>query len=161
MVAAWDNFLVAQVGASAALAGLLFVGISINMNRILQFPVLTDRALEALTLLFSILITSSLLLVPGIGSFELGVEVLTAGAVAGAVLTTLAARVLKKTEPQWIGAHRTETGLIELVVVLYLAGGGLLIAIGNAGLFVLVPAILLSYLIAILISWVLLVEINR
>jgi hypothetical protein len=28
----WENFLVAQVGASAALAGLVFVGVSINQG---------------------------------------------------------------------------------------------------------------------------------
>ncbi len=158
---AWANFLVAQVGASAALAGLLFVGISINMNRILQFPVLTDRALEALTLLFTILIGASLLLVPGIGTLELGVEVLVTGAAAGAILSTLAFRVLRKTDRPWIRAHRWETALTEVVVALYLAGGVALIAIGSPGLFVVVPAILLSYLIAIEISWILLVEINR
>jgi hypothetical protein len=160
-VTAWDNFFVAQVGASAALAGLLFVGISINMNRILKFTVLTDRALEALIVLFTILIASSLLLVPGIGSFELGVLVLVVGVVVAAVLTTLAVRVLWKTEPQWIGPTRFETGLLGVIVALYLAGGAVLVVIGTPGLFVLVPAILLSYLIAILISWVLLVEINR
>jgi hypothetical protein len=158
---AWDNFFVAQVGASAALAGLLFVGISINMNRILQFPVLTDRALEALVLLFTILVASTLLLVPGIGTFELGAEVLVTGAVAAYILTTLATRVLRKTDPRWLGPHRWETVLIECVVALYLAGGVVLVVVGAPGLFVLVPAILLSYLIAILISWVLLVEINR
>jgi hypothetical protein len=160
-LAAWDNFFVAQVGASAALAGLLFVGISINMNRILQFPVLTDRALQALTLLFTILIACSLLLVPGIGPLEFGVEIIVVGAVAGAILTTLAGRVLRKTERQWIGPHRWETVLIEVVVALYVAGGVVLSVVGDTGLFVVVPAILLSYLIAILISWVLLVEINR
>jgi hypothetical protein len=158
---AWDNFFVAQVGASAALAGLLFVGISINMNRILQFPVLTDRALQALTLLFTILVACSLLLVPGIGSLEFGVEAIVVGAVAGGILTTLAGRVLRKTERQWIAPHRAETVLIEIVVALYIAGGVVLILVGTTGLTVIVPAILLSYLIAIEISWVLLVEINR
>lgn len=158
---AWDNFFVAQVGASAALAGLLFVGISLNMNRIVQLPVLADRALEALTLLFTILIAASLLLVPGIGFFEQGVLMLATGAVAGAILTTLGARVLRQTDRRWIAPHRWETALIELVVVLYLAGGSVLVLYGSPGLFVLVPAVMLSYMIAILIAWVLLVEINR
>jgi hypothetical protein len=161
LLASWDNFFVAQVGASAALAGLLFVGLSINMNRILQFPVLPDRALEALTLLFTILVVSSLLLVPGIGSLELGVEVLVAGAAAAAILTAIASRVLRKTDPRWQRPRRAETVMIETVVALYLAGGVVLVVVGTTGLFVLVPAILVSYMIAIMISWVLLVEVNR
>ncbi len=42
----WENFFVAEVGASAALAGLIFVGVSINLNRILSLPRLPDRALR-------------------------------------------------------------------------------------------------------------------
>lgn len=33
----WDQFYAAQVGASVALTGLLFVGISLNMSKILGF----------------------------------------------------------------------------------------------------------------------------
>jgi hypothetical protein len=35
-VSEWGNFFIAQVGASAALAGLIFVGVSINLERILK-----------------------------------------------------------------------------------------------------------------------------
>jgi hypothetical protein len=160
-VTAWDNFFVAQVGASAALAGLLFVGLSINMNRILQYAVLPDRALEALTLLFTILVAASLTLVPGIGTLELGAEILAVAVAAGVGLSLLAARVLRRTEPRWIGPIRLQTALIEGVVVLYLASGTLLVLRGSSGLYALVPAFLVSYVIAVMISWVLLVEVNR
>lgn len=60
-----DDFFMAQVVASAALAGLLFVGLSINMAKIIANPALPSRALQALTLLFSILIVVSIQLVPG------------------------------------------------------------------------------------------------
>ena len=43
----WENFLLAQVGASAALAGLIFVGGSINLTKILSLPALPARAFEA------------------------------------------------------------------------------------------------------------------
>ena len=47
----WDNFLLAQVGASAALAGLVFVGVSINLTRILStgsLPVFAKNSLNEL-----------------------------------------------------------------------------------------------------------------
>jgi len=37
-LAEWANFFVAEVGASAALAGLVVVATSINLSRILLFP---------------------------------------------------------------------------------------------------------------------------
>ena len=40
----WSDFLVASSGASAALAGLVFIGISINLTRILDGPGLPGRA---------------------------------------------------------------------------------------------------------------------
>ncbi len=159
-MAAWDNFLVAQVGASAALAGLLFVGISINMARILRFPALPDRALEALTLLITILIAASLALVPGMPDFWVGVELIAVGGVALAILTRLVRRVLSLSEPAWRIAHEWESATIEAAAALYLVAGGLLI-VGGPGDYALVPAFLLSYIVAIMISWILLVEINR
>ncbi|HEX4025820.1 MAG TPA: hypothetical protein VHX52_14125 [Steroidobacteraceae bacterium] len=61
----WDDFLVAEVGASAALAGLLFVAVSINLSSILKYPHLPTRAIEALTTLLCVLVICSWALVPG------------------------------------------------------------------------------------------------
>ncbi|HYB02575.1 MAG TPA: hypothetical protein VED37_20280 [Ktedonobacteraceae bacterium] len=60
----WENFFIAEVGASAALLGLIFVGVSINLTRILSISGLPNRALLALIILLTILVISSLLLVP-------------------------------------------------------------------------------------------------
>jgi len=54
----WQSFFVAEAGASAALTGLVFVGVSINLSRILSFPKLPSRAFGALLLLLTILISS-------------------------------------------------------------------------------------------------------
>jgi len=43
----WTDFLVAEVGASAALAGLLLVAISINVANILEYRSTVTRAAEA------------------------------------------------------------------------------------------------------------------
>ena len=47
----WKDLFVAMAGASAALAGLLFVAISINVDRIVKYEGLPERGLEALGLL--------------------------------------------------------------------------------------------------------------
>ena len=47
----WSNFLVAVAGAAGALAGRVFVSLSINLARILALPGVTGRAAETLILL--------------------------------------------------------------------------------------------------------------
>ncbi|HEX3901634.1 MAG TPA: hypothetical protein VH853_02220 [Polyangia bacterium] len=42
--AGWESFFVAEVGAAAALTGLLFVAVSINLSKVLAFPQLPGRA---------------------------------------------------------------------------------------------------------------------
>jgi hypothetical protein len=34
----WENFFVAEVGASATLTGLIFVSVSINLTKIMTYP---------------------------------------------------------------------------------------------------------------------------
>jgi hypothetical protein len=55
----WENFFVGELGASSALAGLVFVGISINLTKILASPLLPSRALEALVALLAVLFVST------------------------------------------------------------------------------------------------------
>jgi hypothetical protein len=61
----WSSFLSAEVSASAALTGLLFVAVSINLARILASRQLTPRVAKALVMLVGILFAASLCLVPG------------------------------------------------------------------------------------------------
>jgi modulator of FtsH protease len=63
-LAGWDNFFVACAGASAALVGLVFVALSINLSRILAIPGLAARAGESVIPLGAVLIVSLLALVP-------------------------------------------------------------------------------------------------
>ncbi len=56
----WSAFFAAQVGAAAALAGLVIVAISINIARILSHPLLPGRAAETLVAPTGLLIVSTL-----------------------------------------------------------------------------------------------------
>ena len=80
----WHDFFVAEAGAAGVLTGLVFVGVSMNLERILSKPgsSLTGRAAEALILLVAVLTASSLLLVPGQGRGLVGHEVLVVGIAA-------------------------------------------------------------------------------
>ena len=53
LVMHWSDFSVAVVGAFAALTGLLFVAVSINIEQILAVGALAGRALSTMILLSS------------------------------------------------------------------------------------------------------------
>jgi hypothetical protein len=83
-VTAWGTFFAAEVGAAAALTGLLFVAVSIKLARILSFPKLPARAGETLAVLLLVVVTSSLALVPQAAS-ALGIEVAAVALLFGGV----------------------------------------------------------------------------
>ena len=80
MPAGWENFFIAEVGATAALAGLVIVAISINLSRILAFPELPGRAAEAIVVLMGALVLCSVTLTPQ-PQRNLGIETLIAAIV--------------------------------------------------------------------------------
>jgi hypothetical protein len=75
----WHDFFVGAAGATAALTGLLFVSLSINLQQILEQPWLPRRAALTLMLLFEALVVAILGLVPGQSPVTLGVEYLGVG----------------------------------------------------------------------------------
>src|ERR1700728_720687 len=79
-VATWRTFFLAMIGAAATLTGLLFVSVSINLDRILSGGrFLPARARESLASLVLIVAYSSLTLVPQ-STTALGIEVLVMAA---------------------------------------------------------------------------------
>ncbi len=163
---AWHDFFLAQAGAAGVLTGLVFVGVSINLQKIVSDPNsgLVGRAAEALILLVAVLIASVLVLVPGQGPSVLGAEVLVVGlAVCGWIVAIQLPRVR-----EW-GAMRADlrVSFVLRVVLGQVATLTLVIAgvavlwVGPGGLYWLVAGTLFSIIAALADAWVLLVEINR
>ena len=157
----WDNFFVATAGAAATLTGLIFVGVSISLSKILSVPTLPTRAFESLMLLLTILIISSLSLVPGQSVCLLGAEILVTGIVIWVTALTLDIGILRKTEAGFKSYARQNFLLTQLAVLPYIIAGIIILIQGSTGLYWLVPAFIISLIKALTDAWVLLVEINR
>jgi hypothetical protein len=160
-ISGWDNFFVAQLGASAALAGLVFVGVSINLSRILSIETLPERAIQALVMLMAILVVSSLLLVPGQSMFAVGIEVLVVGVPVWFMNLRFDIRNLKKIDEQFRRSYKWTMVLSQAALLPYAIAGIVTIWLGGVGIYWLVPAVVISFIKAIMDAWVLLVEINR
>ncbi len=161
MITGWENFFEAEVGASAALAGLIFVGVSINITRIISIPRLPARAIQALAILLAILVVSLLLLVPGQSISVVGLEILIIGFVVWGANFRIDIRNYKLTGKQYRKSYIWNVLLDQLATILYIVSGIATIFFGAVGIYLLVPATILSFLKAMIDAWVLLVEINR
>lgn len=154
-MAGWDNFFVAAGGAAAALAGLLFVSVSINLARILEIPSLPPRAAEALVVLLAVLVLSLLALVPGQPPAVLGGEVCALGALLWIVLTF----TLVRGKPR---QHALLRVLInQLPPAMFVIAGAMVCSGHPQGVYWLVPATLLAIAAGVIGAWVLLIEILR
>jgi hypothetical protein len=159
--ASWVDFAVAVVGASAALTGLLFVAVSINLEQILAGDALTSRSLSTMVLFVVPLVVGVLVLVPAQSGTALGVELLVTGALAGGLL-------LRINRPSSRGALEPQLSwlLIRLlpsstIAVGLLAAGASLLAGAGGGLRWIVPAVLAAFLGGLATVWVLLIEVRR
>jgi hypothetical protein len=157
--AQWHDFFVGSMGASAALTGLLFVAISINLTHILKYPRLPGRAAATLTILLSALLVAAFVLAPGQSDRVLGAEI----AVTGAVVAFLAVRFsIRRREPNDPISWKLEPFLLlQLPGLAFLAGGLSLVVGGGGGFYWALGATILAFLVAAINAWVLLVEILR
>ncbi|MFZ0891886.1 MAG: hypothetical protein WB778_10140 [Thermoplasmata archaeon] len=149
------------MGASAALAGLVFVGISINLRRVIALPVISHRAFQALLILSGSLGIESLLLAPGQSTFLQGLGVLAVAVVLWAALNWLEGtswRIVPRANRARLEIH---TITIQIPSVLAFVGALLLPLANPSALYWMVPATLTSILGAMLEAWVITVEILR
>ena len=160
-LAAWEPFFSAIIAAAAALTGLLFVAVSINLDRILKGGrFLPARAAETLATLLLVMVSSALTLVPQ--SVRLvGIEILiiVGPMLAITVRSQLAQRRRNPDDPVlWTISRMASTGLATVPCLI----AGLSLTVGwGGGLYWLAPTALLGIVGAVYNAWVLLVEIVR
>ena len=157
----WNDLYVAVAGAAAALTGLIFVGVSISLTKILSFPTLPNRALVSIILLLSILTFSILLLVPGLNMSLTGCELSIIGLIVWLFVTRIDIRMYRAQEQQYKRRYLLNILFNQLAIIPYIIGGLCILFHREAGLYWIVFSFILSFIKSVLDAWVLLVEINR
>jgi len=156
--AEWTDLFVASAGASAALTGLIFVAVSINVERIIEFKGLPERAAAQVLILLGVLIVSLIALIPGQSTTALGLELLVEGLLVSVAAAWLTARSLADSGGSSPGGRISLAAIGTLPFVI--AGTSLLLETGG-GLYWVVGGMVGAIVGAVLNAWVLLVEILR
>jgi modulator of FtsH protease len=161
VIPGWSDFFVAVAGVAGALMGLVFVGLSINLDKIIHVPTSVGRAAETLMLLAGVVALALITLVPLHSARDLG----------GLLMLVAAPVWLLPMLGQFRAIRRHLYADRKFVVsrVVFHQIGALPLVIGALGLLGLVPAgigwvaagCILSMLVAMIGAWVLLVEILR
>jgi hypothetical protein len=159
--AAWEPFFSAIIAAAATLTGLLFVAVSINLDRIIKTnKFLPARAAETLATLLLVVASSALTLVPQ--SVRLvGVEILIIVVPMIAITFPRQLRHLRRNRDDpvlWAAARMASTAVATIPCTI---AGISLAARWGGGLYWLAPAALLGIVGAVYNAWILLVEIAR
>jgi modulator of FtsH protease len=158
---AWTGLCAAAAAASAALAGLVFVGVSINLKEITSYPWLPNRALEAIVLLLLVLLSTTLVLAPGQPAWALGLEILVVTLPAWAIVAVIHRKAIGVVPKEFRGRLVTRIIAGEAAILPFAVAGITLIIQSGGGLYWLLPGVTLANAVAVYNAWVLLVEILR
>ena len=157
----WHDLFVATAGASAALTGLIFVGVSINLARILSIPKLPGRALLSLILLMTILIISIILLIPQQSITVTGIEVLIVGLCCWLFALRIDLSIHRNTSKEFKNLNLFNLLFDQAAVLPYLVAAIFFLSDNDFGFYWIIIAFILSFIKAMADAWVLLIEINR
>lgn len=156
---AWHDLFVAVAGAAAALGGLFFVAVSLNLSQILEVKTLPSTAARSLSVLLGLLLLSIFALTPGQSRELLGGEVAALGLLL-AVSSTISAARSHRYSKRW--GWTLLTLLLALVSTVPMVIAGLsLIAGAGGGLYWAVLEITTGFSVPVYYSWILLIEIRR
>ena len=163
--AGWTVFGAAAVGSGATLSGLVFVAVSINLNRILGHPSLPIRSWQTLGLLLTPLLFGFFLLVPGQSRTVLAWELIGSAVLLGGSRVALHRQSVRSEKVRPLPLVGRLAGFVSAVgpalvsyACLAVAGASLL-AQGGGGLYWLVPSLLLASFFGLINAWALLVEV--
>jgi hypothetical protein len=161
VIAGWSDFLVAAAGATGALAGLVFVAISINLARIIERPGVAGRAAETLILLSGTLAGSLAALMPHLTEKELGCVLLSISGPTWLLPNLIVLLSVKRKTHYHPIDSALRAFLLQVAALPAVLTGLSFLGVLPGGLTWFGVGAILSILVAMFNAWVLLIEILR
>jgi hypothetical protein len=161
MTASWQSFFTAQVTVGAALTGLVFVALSINLKQILAYQGLAGRAGEALLVLLVPVFAGLAGLLPQSSLRALGAEILGINLIAWAAVSAIIVKGHKAMKARPWNEYVIRIVGAQAAVLPGVVAGGLLLAGGPGGLWWQAAGAAACIAVGVGDAWVLLVEILR
>jgi hypothetical protein len=155
----WTDFNVAMAGAGAALAGLIIVAISVNLDPIIAAKTLPSRAAASIATLVLAIAAACLGLMPDQPGWLLGLE-LVIGAAFVWVIEARSAFLISRDQ------SRADERLLKIGVgvapLCVMTVGALMLLLGNTGgSYGIALGSVLAVAGAVLFSWIALIELRR
>jgi hypothetical protein len=158
----WNNFFSSVASAAATLTGLIFVGVSMSLVRILSIPKMASRALGALILLLNVWVISVLCILPQQDSVFHGIQILVFGIITWIITLILSLAMLKKIDIIYKKYATFNLLFNQVAVIPFIVGGILIITVDVAtGIRWVIFAVIASVVKAVIDAWVLLIEIHK
>ena len=157
----WDSFFSAVAESSATLTWLIFVGVSISLTRILEIPKMASRALVAIILLLTVVVSSLVFLIPDLDIFQEGVIVLSIAIAVWVITLVLCLRMLYITSPEFKIYVKYNIVLTQLSIWPFIVAGICMMTIGDTGIYWLISGMIFTLVKTVIDAWVLLIEINK
>ena len=162
MLDGWTDFFVAAAGASAALAGLIIVAMSVSIDMLIKFPGLTSRAATAIAMLVAVTVIALVGLMPTVDTVGLGIAGIFVAAL-GLVfaLQSLWVLMVHSEGGRQVLSSITKGGLNVAPFVAFGIGGVMLVSGSVEGLTIMAIGAMVAVVASVVAAWVMLVEIRR
>jgi hypothetical protein len=162
MVEEWKEFFTSAAGASATLVGLVIVAVSVNVQRILEHPQLPSRSGATVAALVLILVSSLAELIPQ-PIKALAIEILVFGLLVWLLQLWSARQILVAYLESRRGLREPVIGIAisQAQALPFVIGGISLLFHQRSGPCWIAWGIVATFILSVINSWVLLVEILR
>lgn len=157
----WIYFFATSAGTAGSLIGLLFVGVSVNLSKILSSRTLPFRALISITFLFNILIKALFFLIPEQRQINLGIETGITTLLVFFSIELMEICILKRIETKLKKKQIISFLLAQIALIPFIICSISILLNETYAVYWIVPGIILSFFKSLVDAWVLLIEVNR